>query len=92
VILGSVGVGLVVMFVAWFLRLSAPAEFTGAGSYDNEYRLLPWLLVAPLAAIGGGVALLKTFSRLKHGVLTMHWRDVTYRVDIQTGEIMQIIR
>lgn len=92
VTLGSTGIWLMVMAVAWLLRLSIPVNSTSIAPNDDEYRLLLWLLVAPLAAIGGGYALLKTFFRLKNGLLTIHWRGITYQVNIQTKRVIQIVR
>ncbi len=90
--LGSAGIWLLAMFLAWLFRLSVPVNPAGVNPNDNEYRLFPWLLAAPLAAIGGGYALLKTFFRLKHGLLAMQWRGITYHVKLQTGQIVQIVR
>ena len=69
-----------------------PLNPAGVAPTDNEYRLLPWLLVTPLAVIGGCWALFKTFQRVNNGLLTMRWRDVTYRVDLRTGQVVQVIR
>ena len=92
VMAGSIGAWLLALGVGWLLRLAAPVNPASVAPGDRPYRLLPWLLVTPLAAIGAGWALLKTIRRVKNGRLTMHWRDVTYRVDIHTGRVAQIIR
>ncbi len=88
----SGGFWLSVMLVGLLLRLGIPVNQTSVSPADAHYRLLPWLLVTPIAFVGGALALLKTLFRVKAGILTMYWRRVEYRVDVKTGKVLEIIR
>lgn len=81
-----------VMMVGWLLRLAIPVNPASVSPHDPDYRLLPWLLVTPVAFVAGTLALLKTLWRVKGGTLTMYWRSIEYRVDVKTGKVLEIIR
>jgi cellulose synthase/poly-beta-1,6-N-acetylglucosamine synthase-like glycosyltransferase len=88
----TVGFWLSVMMVGLLLRQAVPIHPASVSLQDTDYRLLPWLLVTPLAFVGGTLALLKTLFRVRGGVLTMYWRSIEYRVDVKTGKVLEIIR
>lgn len=88
----TVGFWLSVIMVGLLLRQAVPVHPASVSLQDTDYRLLPWLLVTPLAFVGGTLALLKTLFRVRAGVLTMHWRSIEYRVDVKTGKVLEIIR
>ncbi|MFN8453213.1 MAG: glycosyltransferase family 2 protein [Anaerolineae bacterium] len=88
----SLAFWLSVMVVGWLLRLGVPVNPASVSPGDAEYRWLPWLLVTPLAFLGGLLALLRTLRRVKKGVLTMLWRSIEYKVDVKTGKVLEIIR
>ncbi len=88
----SVSFWLSVMLVGLLLRLGIPINQTNVLPDDPAYRLLPWMLVVPIAFLAGALALLKTLFRVKDGVLTMYWRSIEYRVDVKTGKVLEIIR
>ena len=88
----SIGFWVSVMLIGLFLRLGTPANPANIAPGDIQFRLMPWLLVTPIAFIYGVVALLKTHFRVKKGLLTMHWRDIEYRVDVKTGKVIEVIR
>ncbi len=81
-----------VLMVGWLLRLGVPVNPASVSPGDAEYRWLPWLLVTPLAFLGGLLALLKTLQRVDNGILTMVWRSIEYRADVKTGKVLEIIR
>lgn len=81
-----------VMVVGWLLRLGITVNPASVSPGDTEYRWLPWLLVTPLAFLGGLLALLKTLLRVRKGILTMVWRSIEYRADVHTGKVLEIIR
>jgi cellulose synthase/poly-beta-1,6-N-acetylglucosamine synthase-like glycosyltransferase len=81
-----------VIMVGLLLRQAVPVAPASVSLQDTDYRLVPWLLVTPLAFVGGTLALLKTLFRVRAGVLTMHWRSIEYRVDVKTGKVLEIIR
>jgi cellulose synthase/poly-beta-1,6-N-acetylglucosamine synthase-like glycosyltransferase len=88
----SLGFLLSVIAAGLFLRLGVVVNPANASPDDQQFKLLLWLLVTPLAFLYGGVALFKTHLRVKRGVLTMYWRDVEYRVDVETGHVLEVIR
>lgn len=88
----SLAFWLSVMVVGWLLRLGVTVNPASVAPGDFEYRWLPWLLVTPLAFLGGLLALLKTLLRVKNGILTMFWRSIEYRADVHTGKVLEIIR
>lgn len=88
----TVGFWLSVMMVGLLLRQAVPVHPASVSLQDTDYRLLPWLLVTPLAFVAGALALLKTLFRVRAGILTMYWRSIEYRVDARTGKVLQIIR
>jgi cellulose synthase/poly-beta-1,6-N-acetylglucosamine synthase-like glycosyltransferase len=88
----TVGFWLSVMMVGWLLRLAIPVNPASVSPDDTNYRLIPWLLVTPLAFVAGTLALLKTIWRVRSGILTMYWRSIEYRVDVKTGKVLEIIR
>lgn len=81
-----------VMVVGWLLRLGVPINPASISPNDVEYGWLPWLLVTPLAFLGGMLALLKTLWRVRQGILTMYWRSIEYHADVKTGKVLEIIR
>jgi hypothetical protein len=88
----TVGFWLSVVMVGLLLRSGIPVNPASVSPQDLNYRLLPWLLVTPLAFVAGALALLKTLSRVRAGILTMNWRNIEYRVDVKTGKVLEIIR
>ncbi|MFZ6029038.1 MAG: glycosyltransferase [Chloroflexota bacterium] len=81
-----------VMLVGALLRLGVPVNRESVLPDEPRYRLLPWMLITPIAFVAVAQALLKTRWRIKRGVLTMYWRKVEYRVDVKTGKVLEIIR
>ncbi|MBI1878562.1 MAG: hypothetical protein HYR94_10100 [Chloroflexi bacterium] len=92
VVEATVGFWLSVMMVGLLLRRGIPVNPTSVSPHDTPYRLVPWLLVTPIAFVAGTVALLKTLVRVRAGILTMYWRSIEYRVDVKTGKVLEIIR
>jgi cellulose synthase/poly-beta-1,6-N-acetylglucosamine synthase-like glycosyltransferase len=89
---GSIGFWLVMMVVGTLLWRGIPINKTSLSSQDNRYRLLPWLLVTPLAFVLGSVVMFKTIRRVRGGILHMQWRSIEYHVDAKTGKVMEVIR
>jgi cellulose synthase/poly-beta-1,6-N-acetylglucosamine synthase-like glycosyltransferase len=81
-----------VMLVGWLLRLGVVITPASIAPGDVSYRLGLWLLITPLAFVGGMLALLKTLWRVRRGILTMYWRGIEYRVDVKTGKVLEIKR
>jgi cellulose synthase/poly-beta-1,6-N-acetylglucosamine synthase-like glycosyltransferase len=92
IIIASIGFWLAMIIVGLLLRVGIPINPLSISPGDANYRLLPWLLVTPLAFLAGALALLKTLFRVRAGVLTMHWRSIKYKVDVKTGKVLEIIR
>jgi cellulose synthase/poly-beta-1,6-N-acetylglucosamine synthase-like glycosyltransferase len=88
----SLAFWLAVMLAGLFLRWGIPINPANTTADDAQYRLLPWLLVTPVAFIYGGWALFKTHLRVNRGILTMYWRSIEYRVDVKTGKVFEVIR
>jgi hypothetical protein len=88
----SVAFWISVMLVGLLLRLGIPVNRASVSPDDFHYRLLPWMLVTPIAFVMGALALLKTLWRVKARVMTMYWRSIEYRVDVKTGKVLEIIR
>ncbi|NJN67311.1 MAG: glycosyltransferase [Chloroflexaceae bacterium] len=91
-LLSGAGFGLSVVLTGTLLYFSAPVNPASVSPGDARYRLLPWLLATPVAFICVALALFKTFARVKKGVLSMHWRNITYLVDVKTGKVKKVIR
>jgi cellulose synthase/poly-beta-1,6-N-acetylglucosamine synthase-like glycosyltransferase len=91
-VVGGTGFWFLIMAQSWLLRLGIPVNPDGVAPTDQEYRLIPWLLVSPVFVVSRGWILLKTMLRVKRGLLTMDWRGVKYRVKIKTGQVVEIIR
>jgi cellulose synthase/poly-beta-1,6-N-acetylglucosamine synthase-like glycosyltransferase len=91
-VIASLAFWLAVMLAGLFLRLGIPVNPANTAPGDLQYRLIPWLLVTPVAFLYGGLALLNTHLRVKHGILTMLWRGIEYRVDVRTGQVLEVIR
>lgn len=81
-----------VMFMSALLYWGIPSNATNADPDRRHYRLWLWTLLAPVACMFSLYALLTTTQRVKGGVLTMLWRGIEYQVDVQTGEVLRIIR
>ena len=81
-----------VILVGLLLRQSIPINPASVSPHDTPYRLIPWLLVTPIAFVAGTLALFKTLVRVRAGILTMYWRSIEYRVDVKTGKVLEIIR
>jgi cellulose synthase/poly-beta-1,6-N-acetylglucosamine synthase-like glycosyltransferase len=88
----SLAFWLAVMLAGLFLRLGVPVNPASTAPGDRRYRLIPWLLVTPVAFVYGGWALLNTHFRVKYGILTMYWRSIEYRVEVKTGRVLRVIR
>lgn len=91
-LLSGAGFGLSVALTSILLYSSAPVNPASVSPGDAHYRLLPWLLATPVAFICVALALFKTLARVRKGVLSMHWRNITYRVDVKTGKVREVIR
>ncbi len=83
---------LVTCAIGLLLFVSRPVNPASVAPGDHHHRLLPWLLATPLAFILGPYSLFKTLFRVKDGILTMHWRTITYLVDMKTGKVIDVIR
>jgi len=92
IIWATAGFWLSMIIIGLLLRLGIPINPISVSPRDAHYRLLPWLLVTPLAFLAGTLALLKTLWRVKAGILTMYWRSIEYRVDVKTGKVLEIVR
>ncbi len=74
------------------LYKAAPVNPASVAPEDSPYRLSRWIVAMPVAFLFGVVALLKTAFRVRQGVLTMHWRRITYHADVQTGKVREVLR
>lgn len=89
---GSVGFWLGVLFNGLLMRLGVTVNPAGVAPNDLKYRLVPWLLLTPVACVLSAASLLKTYFRVKDGVLTMNWRNITYLVNFKDGKVIEVIR
>lgn len=83
---------LLLLLSCLLLYLSTPRSKANAHPQDYDYHLIPWILTTPLAYLLGTLALIRTRFRVRRGVLTMQWRNITYRVDVRTGRVLEVIR
>ncbi len=88
----GLAIWLMVTFSGGLIWLSIPVSPANHSPHDADYRLLPWLLITPLAMVCSALVLLQTQLRVKNGILTMHWRGIEYRVDVKTGKVLEIMR
>lgn len=88
----SVGFWLSVMLAGSLLRLGVPINRTSTSPTDATFRLLPWMLISPIAIVAGTYALLITLFRLRAGILKMDWRGIEYHVQANTGKVAEVIR
>lgn len=83
---------LLLLLGSLLLYRSTPHNRANNAPDDFSYRLLPWLFAAPVAYVLGTLALVRTRFRVERGILTMRWRNITYRVDVRTGRVLEVIR
>ncbi len=74
------------------LYIDTPINPSNVSQDDLHYNPLLWVLTTPMAFVWGTLALMKTWFRVKNKILTMRWRNITYRVDVKTGKVMEVIR
>jgi len=55
------------------------------------FHMVPWLLTAPGALVVATAALVETHRRVKRGVLRMVWRGISYRVNVRTGHVLEVV-
>lgn len=89
---GSLAFGAGVLLSGWMLRLGILVNPASVAPGDADYNPLLWVLATPVAYVAGLVALLKTLPRSRGGILTMYWRSVEYRVDVKTGQVLEVRR
>ncbi|NJN99645.1 MAG: glycosyltransferase family 2 protein [Anaerolineales bacterium] len=92
IVSATISFWLSVILVGLLLYRGIPVNPASVSPHDIPYQLIPWLAVTPLAFVAGALALLKTLLRVKHGILTMYWRNIEYKVDVKTGKVLEIIR
>lgn len=80
------------LLVSLLLFIVLPVNETSVSPHDKKYRLLPWIMMTPIAFVMGALAMLKTSAQVKDGVLSMRWRGIDYQVDLKTGKVIEVIR
>ncbi|MBN1995557.1 MAG: glycosyltransferase family 2 protein [Anaerolineae bacterium] len=91
-VIGSVSFWLLMMLQSWLISLSNYVNPASVPPTDQKYRLLRWWLATPAAVLITGWVLLKTALSVKQNLLTMNWRGIKYRVNVKTGQVVEISR
>ncbi|RMH71062.1 MAG: glycosyltransferase [Gemmatimonadetes bacterium] len=83
VVLGGIG---------YIMRKGVPVNPASVDPEDPDYNTILWMIMTPITFVLGAWSLLQTLRRVKNGVLTMVWRHITYKVDVKTGKVLEVIR
>ncbi len=70
---------------------ATPVNPASVSPEDTRYRRSWWIVATPVAFVFGVLALLKTAFLVRDGVLTMHWRRITYHADAYTGKVLEVL-